>query len=202
MGIIVRGKAIKKIEAYAKEMGNREIGGLLLGDYKTNGDVIVKDIMLLQLVQTSSTFEIDDDALMDLTKNASPRVLDSIIGWWHSHHNMSTFWSHQDDLCFERLAKLNGVCVGVVVAFDKKRKLEERWRIDMISKSGVLISIDEIKVDKYISNKYLVALDEIKTDIKNLALDDNRVWYCCPTCDGNGYVTEEEMEKMELVRNA
>lgn len=199
MSITIREKAYKKIKAYAKEIGRTEIGGLLLGKVE-DGEITVKDAMLIDIIQTDASFEISDEALMELTKIASNDTLKSIIGWWHSHHNFGTFWSTVDDDCFERMCNLSGVCLGVVVAF-KKGEMKERWRLDIKNKNSIRVSIDEIKVDYYFRNQYLLAIKEIQDDIKQFVKPDNRVWLQCPHCRGSGVLEDKTKKKYKYNQN-
>ena len=43
MTIFVKKKAMKKIEAYARQNGEREVGGLILGTKDDEGNITVKD---------------------------------------------------------------------------------------------------------------------------------------------------------------
>jgi len=196
MGTIIKHKAYAKIEAYARaEKKKGEIGGLLLGKLDGDGDVTIKDAILLKQLKTDTSFEIDDDALMDLTKNASAKRLKSIVGWWHSHHTMSTFWSPTDVECFKRICNLSGFCFGVVVAFGngKKANMRMKSRVMIKNKKDQLLDIDDIKVDIYREQDYVVDIKKLATEIKGMVSVDERPWIMCPTCSGHGEILEEDL---------
>lgn len=139
-------KALGRIKEYCIQMKGDEIGGLLTGKVDREGDIIIKDALLLKQEKSAGAFEIDDDDLMDLTKNGSSNLLSSIIGWWHSHGNGDTFWSIIDDECFKRLCEFSGLCFGIVVSnkFEIHNKIKARFRMDIKNKEGNIVSIDNI----------------------------------------------------------
>ena len=195
MGINMKNKAYKKIEEYIRRsMKQGEIGGLLLGKIKKDGDINVTNAILLKQLKTASHFEIDEEALMDITKNWSGKQLASIIGWWHSHCNFGTFWSPTDSDTFARLCDLSGFCVGVVAAF-RGKKMNMRWRMQLRNKDNIRMDIDDINphVERGFDN-YVVKVHEIMEDIKENVFEDERIWVDCPTCNGTGVLEEKEYE--------
>ncbi len=146
------------MKEYTRQMKENEIGGLLTGKITEEGDFIIENAVLLKQQKSICTFEIDDDAMMELTKNASPRFLKSIIGWWHSHGFSKTFWSTVDDDCFKRLTDLlDGRCFGIVLA-NRPLGFSTRSRLDFYDKRGKYISIDRVKPK--IENDDMVKLDK------------------------------------------
>jgi proteasome lid subunit RPN8/RPN11 len=196
--IFVHNKAYKKLEEYSKGVKTGEIGGLLIGKIDENGELEVKDIMLLKQTKTYSHFEIDDEDLMNLTKNANDKLLNSILGWWHSHGTFSAFWSADDDECFRRLCNLSGMCLGVVLSLgrDKDNLLKMRWKIQIKNKLGKQIKLDNIGA--YIEenwNLFKINPKHITKEINNKVNEDARIWLTCPTCNGTGSIIEEEYYK-------
>lgn len=194
MTITVSIKANKKMEAYCKGVRTGEIGGLLTGEIDKSGNITVENAILLEQVKTSITFEISDDTMMDFTKKSSAKMLKSIIGWWHYHPGMSTFWSGGDDACFDRLTTLTGFCFGIVLSFRNKER-ERRCRMDMLNKQNIRLSVDDINVEDeepLILTKgwsgWKLNWKEINSEIKNLVKNDDRVYTTCPTCKGEGYI--------------
>lgn len=166
MSIEIKTKAFKKIKAYAKEMGEDEVGGLLTGEIKDTGDIIILDAILLKQRVGFSTFEIDDKAIMDLTKNADDKLLSSIIGWWHSHGDGFTFWSPVDDDCFKRLCEFSNRCFGIVVSNGKeKRGFQMKSRYDTYDIDGNYISIDDINTE-VIHDFSIVSKRNIRKNLK------------------------------------
>ena len=209
----VKGKAYRKIEAFVKETkAQGEVGGLLLGKIKKDdGDVIVKNAILIDQLKTGSTFEITEEAMMEFTKNASTKVLASVIGWWHSHCDFGTFWSIVDDDCFKRLCNLTGFCFGIVASLPKGAKeLETRSRLDILDKNGQRVSIDNIQPDIDTGN-FKLSMKNIGQQITEFVKDDNRTkvwgkggiqvvggndWEVCPACGGIGTVDKDEYDQM------
>jgi len=82
MAIEIKQKASRKIKEYVNQSESHEIGGLLCGRITKEGNIIVKNAIILKQKRGIATFEIDDNDLMELTKTATPRFLNSIIGWF------------------------------------------------------------------------------------------------------------------------
>lgn len=194
-------KAVNRMFNIAKKMRNDEVGGLLTGIINKN-NIIITGIIILEQKTSFATFEITDKALMEFTKTATPKQLESIIGWYHSHGHGMPFWSRVDDECFERLYKfLNNLCIGIVVA---TKPNEARLRIDTKIK-GERITIDDItpevigkdekpwlskKDKKLIKEKVKVqksTLSKCKTCTKCGGLGHHyKTLRQCPRCEGLG----------------
>lgn len=167
MVIQLKNKAYRKIKEYCKQLGESEIGGLLTGKIKADGDIIIKDAILLKQEVGTCTFEIDDTAIMNLTKNAEADFLESIIGWWHSHGNGETFWSGVDDDCFRRICDFSNRCFGIVVSNKaKSKKINMKCRYDTYDRDGNFISIDDIKPEMDWSEQIAVSTKGILANIK------------------------------------
>ena len=189
MTIFVKKKVMKKIEAYARLNGNREVGGLILGTKDKEGNITVKDAIPMEQYGKDVHFEITDKAMMDFTKNASAKAISSVLGWWHSHHSFSTFWSFDDNRCFERLCNLSNFCLGVVVAFKGKNEITSRWKLDIKNKDNERISIDNIKPEILLPiRRFYIDIDRIKDDLANFVKYDNREWIICNHCNGTGQI--------------
>lgn len=161
------------MKEYVKQMGESEIGGLLLGKIKKNGDFVVENAILLEQEKTNASFSIDDGAMMELVKNGSAKLLSSIVGWWHSHGVLKTFWSLVDDDCFKRLVEmLNGRCFGIVMANLPDGKFSMRNRMDVIDKTGCYISVDNIIVQFDNKGKITVDKKSIAKEIKKKVRDE------------------------------
>jgi proteasome lid subunit RPN8/RPN11 len=166
MTLKISSRAYQKMKMYAKLMDRDEIGGLLLGKIKENGDVLVKNAIILEQVKTSCTFELDNNAMMDLTKNGSPKLLNSIIGWWHSHAKFDVFFSSVDDECFKRLSEFSGLCAGIVVNSKKIKKMPMKCRVDFKTRDGKYISINDINAEIQESFFNFISEDRLKEEIK------------------------------------
>lgn len=195
MAIILSHHAHKTIEAYARSVPSGEIGGMLLGKRRPNGDIVATNAIILDQVKTNNHFEITEESMMEFTKTASEDVLNSVIGWWHSHHKHGTFWSPDDSKCFERLAQLSNMCVGVVVSFKRNKPgMEMRWRVDFVHRDGDYISIDDIQVmipptPIKRSKQLMRQLFQMNQEIKDKVVDNNTYFEECSACHGTGYMS-------------
>ena len=194
MVLKIKDKVRKKIKAYCTSIGNTEIGGFLLGK-KIKEHILIEDIIILKQTKNNAHFELDNETLMDFTKNTDDRTLGSIIGWWHWHHRMMADWSSDDDQCFDRLANLFKVCVGVVAAYGKKgeKDLEEKWKV-VIKTNEVYLSIDDI-IPEIKHQSYIVDFKAVKKDIKDKVIEDNFISIECPRCQGLGFIREKSNHK-------
>jgi len=204
----------KKIKTYCSEVGDTEIGGLIIGEIKKDGVILIEDIIILKQKKTGCSFEVRDEDMMDFTKNCDSKTLGKIIGWWHSHATMNCFWSGVDEECTKRLCKLSGFCVAVVVSSQKKWKsFNYRCMVMMKNKNDILINCDNVDIDtienlagiRFSKKKLKQEVDEKVEDIpmftKRFARGmHNFVTYgfdeeeeqpltgykVCKTCSGNG----------------
>lgn len=190
MSLILTSKVNKKLEGYGKQMkGKGEIGGLTFGKFIDNGNIKIFDIMILNQIKTDMSFQIDDEDLMNITKNYSGKKLSQLIGWWHSHGNMFlSEFSPTDDNTFKRMSALSGICVGILINFDHRWKnMYIRGRVDTMTKLHGYISIDnvtpEIEQDLFFIKSTYFA-DDIKSKVK----EDNRQAINCPRCRGMGFI--------------
>jgi proteasome lid subunit RPN8/RPN11 len=204
MVIKINKKAYNKMIMYAKQMEKSEIGGLILGTIDINGNILVKDVILLKQCVTNGTFQIDNNAMNDFTKNSSSTLLSMVIGWWHSHCNFGTFWSNIDIGCSQRLAKLMGRCLSIVISGEDKnwKNINIRCKLDIKNKDNTFFSIDninpelpnnvemEVTIKNYHFNNNVNEIKKIKNDIKENVqkVELYTVEEVCPTCNGFGVV--------------
>ena len=199
MTIYTKNKAHKKIFSYAKSIGkDNEIGGLLLGKINPDGDITVKDAIILKQYKSGGSFELDDEAIGDFTKNADANLLQSVIGWWHSHGVFNTFWSNVDDMTFKRMCNLSNFCLGVVISL-RGNKENSRWRLDIKDKNNIYVSIDNITPEipqTYVN--YFVDKKEIDEEVKSLVHDEINFYETCPTCRGSGHIFTPHKKKNNI----
>lgn len=153
--ITIEEQTRQKIFQTAEALAPSEVGGLLLGEIDQFGNIDITDQIILKQKKTPVAFCIDEEDMMRFTKEAEPQILQSVIGWWHSHGYGTTFWSMDDDQTFQRLAKfMDGFCVGVVVSANTKRKDRERWRSFFHTKTGNIISLDDLNIKVWNNQDY------------------------------------------------
>lgn len=90
------------------EMTKEEISGMGCVRREKDGSFYVYEVYLLKQDNTSAFTDIDDEALMalmwelqELDETDNGTRYDDLKYWWHSHNNMSTFWSGQDEKCIQ-----------------------------------------------------------------------------------------------------
>lgn len=192
--ITIKQKCYKKMEAWGRKARKTEVGGLLIG-YVKRGIIIIEDAIMLKQVVSMSGFAITNEAMMDFTKNADVKLLSKVLGWWHSHNTMSTFWSETDDVCFRNITELNNFCLGIVIAFNRG-KMDMRCRLDIKDYNKRSISIDGIETEIQESFvKKLFTDDYITKEFDNNVIVDDDFWKPCPMCNGYGMIENNKSKK-------
>ncbi len=133
--IVIPSRVASKIFSYTRSV-NAEIGGLLVIE-KTEKAIIISDALLFKQKVSSGNVELNPDNLAkQLSKIASknPEKIEKIMGWWHSHNDMGTFWSSTDDACFKSFLAVSPVAFGIVVNKSGNLKL----RLDVATDIGVV----------------------------------------------------------------
>lgn len=101
----------------------------------------VTDVMLLDQEVGAAHTDIDDEAVAKACYDMR-EAEGELAFWWHSHVNMSTFWSSTDHKTMEEIGK-NGLCVAVV--FNKKEEM--RGAIVMTPQGYPSYKIDDVEID-------------------------------------------------------
>jgi len=93
-------QALQKLKYYIKNTTG-EVSGL--GDSFIDREIIyITDLFLLPQKCNAANTELDQDAIGKLIyKRAQEGTLESLNVWFHSHANMSVFWSPTDDATIE-----------------------------------------------------------------------------------------------------
>jgi len=115
----------QKLDLYIKHC-SEEISGL--GRViRQNGKIIITDIILLKQECTSSSSDLDEKELDEfvLSEVEQGRPIEDLKLWWHSHVNMSAFWSSTDTGTIEKLK--NGWCLSIV----GNKRGEYKTRVDL-----------------------------------------------------------------------
>lgn len=116
------------------DITSEEISGLGCVKRKDDGSFYVYDVFLLIQDNTSSFTDIDDEALMKLMWEITEKDdaddgtrFNDLKYWWHSHSNMSTFWSGQDEKCIQE--KLIHANWWLSTVHNKKNEIDTRFDI-------------------------------------------------------------------------
>lgn len=122
----------------------------------------VTDVILLDQEVGSAHTDIDDEAVAQACYNMKDSE-GELAFWWHSHVNMSTFWSSTDHETMEAIGK-NGLCVAIV--FNKKEEM--RGAIVMTPEGYPSYKVDEVAIDIEYDYDFDTTelLEEMKTKIR------------------------------------
>ena len=105
MEFYIDNKDWKKIIDYAQASYDEfqsEIGGFLVAKKNKEGDYILSEPEILKQEVTGGTTEMDREAVSDYyVKCSMKHGPDVRFVWWHSHANMSAFWSGTDTSTME-----------------------------------------------------------------------------------------------------
>jgi hypothetical protein len=98
LSVVIGYSAFRKLTAYINNVGN-EVGGL--GSIRRAGNFIyVEDVFLLEQKVTGASTNLSPEGVAKFYQERltlDPKDNLSIYKlWWHSHYNMSTFWSSID----------------------------------------------------------------------------------------------------------
>jgi hypothetical protein len=118
---------------YWVNMTSQEISGMGLVKRTDNG-FEVYDVFLIEQKNTSAETDIDDMALIKLYEELMNKDdedngtrADDFKFWWHSHVNMSVFWSGTDENCIKE--KLVHAPWWLSAVFNKKGEVKTRLDI-------------------------------------------------------------------------
>lgn len=127
-GIYIMPEAMAKLETYI-QLTTNEISGLGLVE-PWAGDLLIRDVFILEQECSASETELDEKALTDFLVECVKQDLDptTVRLWWHSHANMGTFWSSQDT---STIAKLRND--GWLLSIVGNRARDYRCRLDLWS---------------------------------------------------------------------
>ena len=137
--LFIRPEALKKIMYYAKAASG-EVSGLGVVKRDKDKKLIVEDIYLLEQESSSGDTELKPEAVSKMMIDMIKAKKDpgELKFWWHSHANMSVFWSGTDDECAETLSK--EFAFSLVVNKDGDR----RCRLDLYH--PFRLTIDHVKL--------------------------------------------------------
>lgn len=90
--------AWKKISGYTKIASPDEIGGIAECVIDERGEFVIKDAFIVDQTIKGSECELSAEGLANFLMewHTQGRDVSTLRCWWHSHANMSTFWSGTD----------------------------------------------------------------------------------------------------------
>ena len=166
--------AIKKIQYWA-DAADGEVSGLGIIE-KRDDIVVVTEAFILDQECTGADTELDPEAISKLmidiiNADKDPACLKF---WWHSHVNMSVFWSGTDNECAETLS--NEYAFSLVVNKQRDRKV----RFDLYQ--PFRMTADNLKLVELVEEDEILK-EECKKDVKDKVKSKNwqnnrRGYYC------------------------
>lgn len=141
--IRISGKAYQKMKFYTK-LADGEIAGLLVIGKDSDG-ILVDDVILFEQTAGASTVELSKDDMgkfmRDMILQNRADIIPNIRGWWHSHSDMSVFWSTTDDNCIKRLMNRMDFVISIVT------NKSEAMKVRLDCKKPLKFSIDDYPVE-------------------------------------------------------
>jgi len=120
MKILLAPPVVKRLRRELRRAGNREIGGLLMGEDLGNGDFRVVEISVQRSGGTEACFirnpkdhQPELDAFFGRTGNDYSRF--NYLGEWHSHPSFAPFPSPRDDASMREIVEDPTVGANFVV---------------------------------------------------------------------------------------
>lgn len=136
--VLIPKEVYDKITHWVKKGASHECSGM--GKVVIDGTKIkIVDAWMVKQKNSGGDTEMDGDHLAKLMYNKRD-VPGTWSFWWHSHANMSTFWSYTDK---DQIAKIanNGLCIATV--FNTRGET----RTCVASSSPFPFHVDEIKIE-------------------------------------------------------
>lgn len=158
MKVIITPEAKQRLDLYVAAVDG-EISGL--GSVMVlKGNMYIADIFLLRQESSSSETELNAGAVSELLNEliAAGEPVEMLKLHWHSHANMSAFWSGQDDKTAEGFA--NGWMLSLVI----NKKGEYKCRLDVYEPVHLLMDNITMEVGLPAADVALVA--EVAAEVK------------------------------------
>lgn len=174
----------------------KEISAWLGGEIK-EGQIIIDDMMFPEQEVSGASVDTDQKNLIKLRKEYGDRCK-RIIGHWHSHNTMSSFWSATDNQFIKE--HMNGRELRVFLVSSTRDGIRGRVEI----RKPLNISLDQVRVTKLFENKELkeelekvikekVKVKELTTgEAQHIKFED---WYKEKTENFHDEAIKEEQEQ-------
>ena len=135
--VLISAEAEQKIRHWV-DCARGEVSGLGTVIHHEDG-FLIEEVYLLKQRCTGSHTELDDEAVAALLVELDTKGVDTgtVRFWWHSHGDLSAFWSGTDDSCIEGLANDN-----YMVSLVANKRRQDRVRIDQYT--PIRLTLDEV----------------------------------------------------------
>lgn len=155
--VSIRADALAKIWNWV-HICPKEISGL--GTVEVIGNnYIVDEVFLYKQKVSAADTELDSASVAEFMSNISEKKRRRLRFWWHSHVNMSTFWSSTDEACIKTLLQDDYI---ISTVFNKKN--EHLTRVDI--KKGWPLTLDGLQYS--VEDAGVIAKMELDGFVNNL----------------------------------
>jgi len=137
--IYVTREVYQKIRIFTSNFTSNEVGGWLCGEFKDD-QILIDDLLIPEQEVSAGDVMITGKQTILMRKEYGKEKCQRIIGHWHSHHNMSAFWSNTDENNMTTIMEPRERFVFLVTSTNKDTPF--RLRLDM--KIPFLLSIDNM----------------------------------------------------------
>jgi len=187
--VILKSKFKSKIDWLSSNYSN-EIAGFIAGTIKDN-QIIVEDLLIPAQEVGTSSIEMNGKQISLLRKEYG-KACEKIIGEWHSHCDMSCFWSVTDDDFINQYMEPRKI--GIFIVSAKARHL---IRIEVREPFG--ISIDKVpysvEYDDNLNKSLKKEIEKKITERVGYVSNSTSTYY-----GGGGYTNEEKEFKQEVAK--
>lgn len=182
-----------------------EIGGFLVGDWNNDG-IYIEDILIFkqQVHKTNVTkFGISDILMIN---EVGVETTNRIIGEWHSHNTMSTFWSATDEefikgyLTNKDGAIIRNSLISVVSAYKSHfaDPYDHKVRIDIKGFKGMNATFDDLEYS--VEESLNESLEDIYSEKKVIMGKAEEL--VKPLKDQIELILKETQEKITILKNS
>jgi proteasome lid subunit RPN8/RPN11 len=188
MNIKIEKEILWKIFALTHDIKTENMG--LLGGEIVDNTILITDLHIIKQSASMTSVEIDPEAL-SAWMVANPEKNEKLVGWYHSHNDMNTFFSGTDVGWIEKFLRYIPIVVSIVSAratdfpyLDMKMRVDVR--IKMQDETILLNVIDgglEFPLNIFDKSKLRMFIpDEIRDNlVEEEALIGDRYFKGCPT---------------------
>jgi len=172
---------------------DEEVQAFIIGENKKY--IYIEDLIVLEQEVSGASTEVDNKPIgkfiNEQVKNGKQDIVERIIGTFHSHVNMGTFWSSEDEDNIVRLG--NSIdCVVSIVSSKSNDEFKILCRLDLFrpfraTLDNVEYTIDYADYEKKIVNSKVKSLEDgvltlssgIKIRIHDIVMEDEKLKKWC-----------------------
>lgn len=154
MKIHIYPSLLVKLDLLSSEY-NIEIGGYLTGEVK-EGEIILEDLLIPSQSISAVSVEISPKHQIELLRKYGSEKCKKILGHWHSHHKMGTFWSGTDRNNMENIMDYKPLFLFVVSS-------NKKHLVRVCLRNPIRLDIEEVEL-----NIKSLSIDILKNQVNKL----------------------------------